>query len=304
MVRVRDEGTGRPDGRADLAGRVDRDGPVNPTLDAVLVDPGHGAADGERRSLGWAAGGGNPGRDGGGLAHPVPGVGGVEAGHVPGRRRRGAPGRGPVGSSTRAPPAPGSARAATRTSSTAPSTPGPAGRSSSSTTSGPGPSGSRRSGIVTTRDCPQEMGSDPWPELKVSHFDDRGDMVERRPEELFAQTVGRPVLIQVQGNLTTPDIGPRRAAVDARLAPDPSLPSARRRRRRLRLAEPAGLPERLPRRQREGPPGLHRGVSPGAVRPGVPGVEPGLPARPELRRPGRPRGAPPARRRGAQQPGA
>ncbi len=59
---------------------------------------------------------------------------------------------------------------------------------------------------VSTRDCPQEMGSDPWAKLKVMHFDDRGEMVERSPEELFAQTVGRPVLIQVQGNLTTPDM--------------------------------------------------------------------------------------------------
>lgn len=58
---------------------------------------------------------------------------------------------------------------------------------------------------VSTRDCPQEMGSDPWAKLKVMRFDGRGDMVEHRPEELFAQTVGRPVLIQVQGSLTTPD---------------------------------------------------------------------------------------------------
>lgn len=58
---------------------------------------------------------------------------------------------------------------------------------------------------VTTRDCPQEMGSDPWAALKVMHFDDHGDLVARSPQELFAQTVGRPVLIQVQGSLTTPD---------------------------------------------------------------------------------------------------
>jgi hypothetical protein len=60
--------------------------------------------------------------------------------------------------------------------------------------------------IVSTRDCPQEMGTDPWPKLKVLHFNERGELEERRPEELFAQTVGRPVLIQVQGSLTTPDI--------------------------------------------------------------------------------------------------
>ena len=59
---------------------------------------------------------------------------------------------------------------------------------------------------VTTRDCPQEMGSDPWSNLKVMHFDDRGDMVEHDPRDLFAQAAGRPVLIQVQGSLTTPDM--------------------------------------------------------------------------------------------------
>ncbi|HEY2159475.1 MAG TPA: hypothetical protein VGH33_27865 [Isosphaeraceae bacterium] len=59
---------------------------------------------------------------------------------------------------------------------------------------------------VSSRDCPQEMGTDPWADLKIMHFDDRGDMVQRDPAELFAQVVGRPVLIQVQGSLTTPDM--------------------------------------------------------------------------------------------------
>ena len=59
--------------------------------------------------------------------------------------------------------------------------------------------------IVDTRDCPQEMGSDPWPKLRVRHFDDQGNLVEVDPRALFAQTVGRPVLIQVQGSLTYPD---------------------------------------------------------------------------------------------------
>ncbi len=59
---------------------------------------------------------------------------------------------------------------------------------------------------VSTRDCPQEMGSDPWACLRVMHFDERGDLVERDPAELFAQSAGRPVLIQVQGNLATPDM--------------------------------------------------------------------------------------------------
>jgi hypothetical protein len=60
--------------------------------------------------------------------------------------------------------------------------------------------------IVQTRDCPQDMGSDPWSCLKVLHFDHRGDLVQRHPGELLAQTIGRPVLIQVQGNLTTADM--------------------------------------------------------------------------------------------------
>jgi hypothetical protein len=50
------------------------------------------------------------------------------------------------------------------------------------------------------------MGTDPWPYLKVRHFDARGDLVEVDPSVLFAQTAGCPVLIQVQGSLTTLDI--------------------------------------------------------------------------------------------------
>jgi len=60
--------------------------------------------------------------------------------------------------------------------------------------------------IVSTRDCPQEMGSDPWPKLRITHFNESGKLVEVPAEMLFAQTIGRPVLIQVQGSLTTPDI--------------------------------------------------------------------------------------------------
>src|SRR5262249_19316748 len=53
---------------------------------------------------------------------------------------------------------------------------------------------------------PQVMGTDPWPTLKVLHYDDQGDLVERDPRELLAQCAGRVVLVQVQGSLTTPDI--------------------------------------------------------------------------------------------------
>jgi hypothetical protein len=59
--------------------------------------------------------------------------------------------------------------------------------------------------VVQTRDCPQELGSDPWPKLKVLRYDAEGRTVERPVSELFAEVVGRPVLIQVQGSLTTPD---------------------------------------------------------------------------------------------------
>jgi hypothetical protein len=69
--------------------------------------------------------------------------------------------------------------------------------------------------IVRTRDCPQEMGTDPWSCLKVRHFDARGDLVDVDPAILFAQTIGKPVLIQVQGSLTTPDVALGGAALDA-----------------------------------------------------------------------------------------
>jgi hypothetical protein len=59
--------------------------------------------------------------------------------------------------------------------------------------------------VVSTRDCPQEMGTDPCPCLQVLHFNENGELEERDPAELFEQVVGHPVLIQVQGNFTNPD---------------------------------------------------------------------------------------------------
>ncbi|WP_435018142.1 hypothetical protein TA3x_000087 [Tundrisphaera sp. TA3] len=59
--------------------------------------------------------------------------------------------------------------------------------------------------IVETRDCPQELGSDPWPALKILTFDEQGRSVQKTPADLFAAVAGRPTLVQVQGNLTTPD---------------------------------------------------------------------------------------------------
>jgi hypothetical protein len=70
----------------------------------------------------------------------------------------------------------------------------------------PRPERVERFWIVDTRDCPQEMGTDPWPRLKVRHFDSQGALVEADRSALFAQTAGSPVFIQVQGSLTTPDV--------------------------------------------------------------------------------------------------
>jgi hypothetical protein len=60
--------------------------------------------------------------------------------------------------------------------------------------------------IVDTRDCPQEMGTDPWPCLRVWHFKHNGELELRDPNELLAQVAGNVTLVQVQGSLTTPDI--------------------------------------------------------------------------------------------------
>jgi len=69
----------------------------------------------------------------------------------------------------------------------------------------PRPERVERFWVVQTRACPQEMGTDPWPRLKVLHFNAHGELAERHPDELFAQLAGRVVLVQVQGSLTTPD---------------------------------------------------------------------------------------------------
>ena len=69
----------------------------------------------------------------------------------------------------------------------------------------PRPERMERVWIVQTRDCPQELGSDPWPKIKALRFDAEGRTVERPIAELLAAVAGRPVLVQVQGSLTTPD---------------------------------------------------------------------------------------------------
>jgi hypothetical protein len=70
----------------------------------------------------------------------------------------------------------------------------------------PRPERVERIWVVSTRDCPQEMGTDPWPYLHVRHFDTQGELVDVDPAELLAQVANAPVLIQVQGSLTTPDV--------------------------------------------------------------------------------------------------
>ena len=45
----------------------------------------------------------------------------------------------------------------------------------------PRPERVERFWVVQTRDCPQEMGTDPWPELKVLHFDADGRAGRARP---------------------------------------------------------------------------------------------------------------------------
>jgi hypothetical protein len=70
----------------------------------------------------------------------------------------------------------------------------------------PRPERVERLWVVQTRRCPQVMGTEPWPCLKVLHFDERGELAERDPRELLAQAAGRVTLVVVQGSLTTPDI--------------------------------------------------------------------------------------------------
>jgi hypothetical protein len=70
----------------------------------------------------------------------------------------------------------------------------------------PRPERLERFWVVESRGCPQEMGTDPWPTLRVKHFNAHGELEQRDPNELLAQVAGRTTLVQVQGSLTTPDI--------------------------------------------------------------------------------------------------
>ena len=67
--------------------------------------------------------------------------------------------------------------------------------------------------IVSTRDCPQEMGTDPWPCLKVRHFDAAG--TRRGRPERAARPGGRPAgLHPGPGEPNHPRHRPGRAALD------------------------------------------------------------------------------------------
>jgi len=52
--------------------------------------------------------------------------------------------------------------------------------------------------IVGARDCPQEIWTGPWPRLRYRHFDDQGELVDVDAGILFAQSLGKPVFIQVR----------------------------------------------------------------------------------------------------------
>ena len=69
----------------------------------------------------------------------------------------------------------------------------------------PGPEQLRRFWVVRTHGSPQVMGSDPWPGSAVLHFDGRGRLVPADPNVLFAQAVGRPVLVVINGHLVAGD---------------------------------------------------------------------------------------------------
>ncbi|MBX6311379.1 MAG: hypothetical protein IRY99_00420 [Isosphaeraceae bacterium] len=56
--------------------------------------------------------------------------------------------------------------------------------------------------VVRTSDCPQVMGSDPWPCLQVLQFDADGHLLPSDLGALLAQAAaGRPVLVIAHGNL-------------------------------------------------------------------------------------------------------
>ncbi len=59
--------------------------------------------------------------------------------------------------------------------------------------------------VVETRDCVQEMGTELWSGIKVLRISVTGELQQRSITELFDATIGHPVLIQIQGNLTTKD---------------------------------------------------------------------------------------------------
>lgn len=60
--------------------------------------------------------------------------------------------------------------------------------------------------IVRTHACPQEMGADPWPCLRLVRGDGGGGLADGDPGRLLAQAATRPVLVIVNGDLVAGDL--------------------------------------------------------------------------------------------------
>ncbi len=59
--------------------------------------------------------------------------------------------------------------------------------------------------VVRTHECPQVMGSDPWPCLRLLRLDDRGELAQGDVGQLLVQAA-RPVLVIVNGDLMAGDL--------------------------------------------------------------------------------------------------
>jgi hypothetical protein len=60
--------------------------------------------------------------------------------------------------------------------------------------------------VVSTRDCPQILGSDPGPFLQASRLDPLGGLSRRDPAELERVAANRPVILLVHGSFYTADM--------------------------------------------------------------------------------------------------
>src|SRR4051794_27048074 len=59
---------------------------------------------------------------------------------------------------------------------------------------------------VSTRACPQVLGSDPWPFLQASRLELQGRLSRRDPAELPVLAAHRPVVFLVHGSYYTADM--------------------------------------------------------------------------------------------------